>query len=124
MGATLTAERARQEILRLCHTGLYAQTLQIRVFDRLQLAVPYVAFWCGTTDPETLLYIGAVMQGIAPAIPAFVTNELRGNDANQFAELAKRPVPVSTLYIATRGDLRRSQRFREILATHLLSRSV
>jgi DNA-binding CsgD family transcriptional regulator len=116
MGALPTAERTRQEILRLCHAGLDSRTLQIKVFDRLQVAVPYAAFWCGTTDPETLLFTGAVMQGLAPAaVPAFVTNELRGNDVNTFAELAKRPVPVSTLSIATRGDLRRSQRFREIL---------
>ncbi len=116
MGATPTAERVRQEILRLCHAGLDAQTLQIKVFDRLQLAVPYAAFWCGTADPETLLFTGAVTQGLAPtAIPAFVTNELLGNDANTFAELAQRPVPVSTLSIATHGDLRRSQRCREIL---------
>jgi DNA-binding CsgD family transcriptional regulator len=116
MGALPTAERTRQEILRLCHAGLDARTLQIMVFDRLQLTVPYAAFWCGTTDPETLLFTGAVTQGLAPAaIPAFVTNELLGNDVNTFTELAKWRVPVSTLSIATRGDLRRSQRFREIL---------
>jgi DNA-binding CsgD family transcriptional regulator len=116
MSAMSTTEQVRQEIMRLCYAGLDSRTLRIKVFDRLQRAIPYVAFWCGTTDPETLLITGTVMQGLDRAsTPAFITNELLGNDANQFAELAKRRVPVSTLYIATRGDLRRSQRFREIL---------
>ncbi len=114
--ATNMAERTRSELLRLCHSGLDSRTLRIEVFDRLQRAVPYAAFWCGTTDPETLLFTGAVMEGIEhAAIPAFVNNELLGNDANMFTELAKRKVPVSTLYTATRGELRRSPRFREIL---------
>lgn len=116
MGTTSTMEQVRQEILRLCYSGLDSRTLRIKVFDRLQRAIPYAAFWCGTTDPETLLFTGAVMRGIDhAAIPAFVSNELRGDDVNTFTELAKRKVPVSTLYIATRGDPRRSPRFRAIL---------
>lgn len=116
MGKSSTVEHVREEILRLCYAGLDSHTLRIKVFDRLQRAIPYTAFWCGTTDPETLLFTGAVMEGIDhAAIPAFVSNELRGDDANTFAELARRKVPVSTLYAATRGELRRSPRFREIL---------
>ncbi len=116
MGATSTTERARQEIIRLCHAGLDSWTLRVEVFHHLQRAVPYAAYWCGTTDPETLLFTGAVMEGIEhTAIPAFVNNELLGDDANKFTHLAKSKVPVSTLYLATRGDLRRSVRFREIL---------
>jgi DNA-binding CsgD family transcriptional regulator len=121
MGAVSTPERvrlerARQEILHLCHAGLDSRTLRVEVFERLQRVIPYAAYWCSATDPETLLFTGAVMQGIEyAAIPAYVTNELRGEDANRFTELAKRKSPVATLYTATRGDLRRSPRFREIL---------
>jgi DNA-binding CsgD family transcriptional regulator len=121
MGATSTPEwvrqeRVRQEIVRLCHAGLDSWALRVEVFERLQRVIPYAAYWCSATDPETLLFTGAVMQGIEyAAIPAYVTNELRGEDANRFTELAKRKSPVATLYTATRGDLRRSPRFREIL---------
>ncbi|HEU0028643.1 MAG TPA: helix-turn-helix transcriptional regulator [Ktedonobacterales bacterium] len=116
MGAASTPERVRQEILRLCHAGLDSWTLRVEVFERLQRVIPYAAYWCGATDPETLLFTGAVMRGIEPAaIPSYVSNELGGADANTFTELAKRKSPVSTLYAATRRDPRRSPRFREIL---------
>jgi DNA-binding CsgD family transcriptional regulator len=116
MSATITTERVRQEILRLCHAGLDSRTLRIEVFDRLQRVIPYAGYWCGSTDPETLLFTGAVMRGIAHEdVPAYISNELRGEDANTFTELAKRKVPVSTLYGATRGEPRRSPRFRELL---------
>jgi hypothetical protein len=116
MGGANTAEQVRQQILRLCYAGLDSWALRTEAFHCLQRAVPYAAYWCATTDPETLLYTSAVMEGIAhAAIPAFINNELLGDDANKFTELAKSKSPVSTLYTAARGELRRSQRFREIL---------
>ncbi len=116
MDATITTKRVRQDILRLCHAGLDSWRLRIEVFDRLQRVIPGPMYWCSTTDPETLLFTGAVMQGIEhAAIPGFISNELRGEDANQFTELAKRKFPVGTLYAAMRGDLRRSPRFHELL---------
>lgn len=116
MGATITAERVRQDILRLCHAGLDSWRLRIEVFDRLQHVIPGPMYWCSTTDPETLLITGAVMRGIEHVVvPGFISNELRGEDANQFTELAKRKFPVATLYAAMRGDLRRSPRFHELL---------
>ncbi len=116
MGATSTTERVRQEIVRLCHAGLDSWTLRIEVFDRLQRVIPYPAYWCSTTDPETLLFTGAVMQGIEHAtVPAYISYELRGEDALTLTELAKHKSPVCTLYTATRGDMRRSPLFREIL---------
>jgi DNA-binding CsgD family transcriptional regulator len=111
-----TPAQIQQAILHLCHSGLDSWTLRTAVFDRLQRVIPYCASWCGTTDPETLLYTGAVMQGFDhAAVPAILTNELRGEDFDSFPELAKRRSPVGTLYYATRGDLRLSPRFREIL---------
>lgn len=116
MGTTSMVEQVRQEILRLCYAGLDSWTLRREAFHRLQRAVPYAAYWCGALDPETLLCTDSVMEGIEPAaVPAFVSNELLGNDANKFTELAKSKSPVRTLYIATCGELRRSPRYREIL---------
>ncbi|HEX9039086.1 MAG TPA: LuxR C-terminal-related transcriptional regulator [Ktedonobacterales bacterium] len=116
MDATFTSQRVRQDILHLCHAGLDSWRLRRQVFDRLQRVIPGPIYWCSTTDPETLLITGAVMQGVEPAaVPGFITNELRGEDANHFTELAKRKLPVATLYAATRGDPRRSPRFHELL---------
>lgn len=116
MDSKSALQRVRQEIVGLCYAGLDSRTLRIEVFERLQRAVPHVVYWCATTDPETLLYTSAVMRGITPSvIPAFLNNEFYGTDVNTFTELARRRTPVSTLYDATRGEPRRSARFREIL---------
>ena len=109
-------ELAEQEIIRLCHSGLDSRILRIEVFRRIQRVMPYEAYWCATTDPATLLFTDAVADGFeTPAIPAFVRNELSQDDFNKFTELARRRQPVSTLEIATRGDLMRSRRYRELL---------
>lgn len=116
MYTSRAVELAEQEIIRLCYSGLDSRILRIEVFRRIQRVMPYEAYWCATTDPASLLFTGAVTDGFeTQAIPAFVSNELSQDDFNKFTELAKRRQPVSTLEIATRGDLARSRRYREIL---------
>jgi DNA-binding CsgD family transcriptional regulator len=116
MYANRATERAQQDIIRLCHSGLDSRALRVAVFDKLQGVMPYAVFWCATTDPSTLLFTGAVHGGLdVCSVPALVSNELLREDFNKFTNLAKSRQPVSTLQIATRGDLTRSPRYREIL---------
>lgn len=116
MGANWKTERVEQEIIRLCHAGLDSQSLRQAVFGRIARTVPYEAYWCTTTDPATLLFTGAVEYGFdANEIQPYIDNELMQDDFNKFTALAQSRSPVSTLKIATRGDLTRSQRYREIL---------
>ena len=48
MYASWTTERAEQEIIRLCHSGLDSRSLRLAVFEKLQQVMPYEAFWCAT----------------------------------------------------------------------------
>ena len=116
MYANRAIERAKQDIIHLCHAGLDSRALRVAVFEKLQSVMPYAVFWCATTDPSTLLFTGAVHGGLeVHAVPALVSNELLQEDFNKFTDLAKSRQPVSTLQLATRGDLTRSPRYGEIL---------
>lgn len=116
MYANWTTERAEQEIIRLCHSGLDSRSLRLAVFGHLKRVMPYEAFWCATTDPATHLFTSAVTGGFEPdETPAYLNNELLQDDFNKFGDLAKSRRPVNTLQIATRGNLSSSRRYREIL---------
>ena len=116
MSANLAAELVERQIIRLCHSGLDARALRLEVFEHLQRAMPYEAYWAATTDPETLLFNSAVSVGFDPrVVPAYIGNEFLEDDFNKFTDLALGPHSVSTLLTATHGDLMRSQRYREIL---------
>ncbi len=116
MYASWTTERAEQEIIRLCHSGLDSRSLRLAVFEKLQQVMPYEAFWCATIDPATMLFTGAVGGGIeSQAVPALVNNEFLQADFNKFIALATSRQPVSTLQSAAQGELGSSRRYREIL---------
>jgi DNA-binding CsgD family transcriptional regulator len=75
--------------------------------------------WCAvmTTDPETLLPSGGVVEGFTPddCIP-FWDNELVDPDFNKFTELARRFDPVASLVETVDGDLYRSPRHVKLYA--------
>jgi DNA-binding CsgD family transcriptional regulator len=111
------ARRTKQEIVRLCHSGLDSQTLRVEALRRLRAVVPVDALFCATVDPATLLFTGSVVEEIPEhATSAFLTNEFLQDDVNKFIHLARTKRPVQGLYQATRGEPDRSPRFREILA--------
>jgi DNA-binding CsgD family transcriptional regulator len=111
------AERTRRSIIRLCHAGLDSRALRSAVLQRLRAVLPFEASFFATADPATLLYTGAVRDGLPPeASPRFVANEFLQEDVNKFASLAGAGRSVATLGEATGGDWARSPRFREILA--------
>jgi hypothetical protein len=112
------AERTRQAIAHACHSGLGSRSLREEVLRRLRTVVPFEASFFATADPATLLYTGAVRDGIpASASPRFVENEFLAEDVNKFAQLARAALPVATLSASTRGNLASSPRYHEILAS-------
>ena len=112
-----SAERIRQEIIRLCHAGLDSKTFRVEAVRHLQKAIPVDASFFATADPATLLFTSAVLDDVlARATPQFVENEFLEDDSVKFARLARGRSPVDSLGVATGGELASSPRYREILA--------
>jgi DNA-binding CsgD family transcriptional regulator len=117
MDGSRSAERIRQEIIRLCHAGLDSRTFRVETVKRLRKLIPVDASFFATADPATLLFTGAVVDDIlARASPQFLENEFLKDDLVKFARLARERSPVGTLGTATRGELAHSTRYQEILA--------
>jgi DNA-binding CsgD family transcriptional regulator len=71
-----------------------------------------------TTDPETLLPSGGVVERFdADDCVPFWDNELLDADFNKFTDLARSHDPVVTLFEAVDGNLERSPRYRKLFAT-------
>jgi DNA-binding CsgD family transcriptional regulator len=117
MNGNRSAERIRQEVIRLCHAGLDSKTFRVETIKRLRKLISVDALFFATADPATLLFTGAVVDDVlARATPRFIENEFMQEDAVKFARLARGRSPVGTLGAATRGELARSPRYQEILA--------
>ncbi len=117
MNRSRSAERVRQEIIRLCHAGLDSRTFRVEAVKHLQKAIPIDASFFATADPATLLFTGAVLDDVlARATSQFLENEFLKDDSIKFARLARGRSPVEGLGLATKGDLDLSPRYQEILA--------
>ena len=112
--ATLT--RARDDLVRVVHRSSGLPAFVRDVGRTLQRAVPFEGVCLLTVDPATLLPTGEIVQnGLPPSARIRLTEiELGEADVNKFAALASRPVPAASLSAATRGELDRSLRQREI----------
>src|SRR3569833_2091154 len=112
-----TTARAEQAIVRLCYRGLDARTLRTEFLLQLRMAVPVDAYWFATADPATLLFTGSVVEEIPEqATPAFLANEFSESDVNKWVQLASASRPTEGMFLATRGQLGASARYRDILA--------
>ena len=112
-----SAERIRQEIVRLSHAGLDSRTFKVEVIRHLRKLIPVDASFFATADPATLLFTGAVVDDVlARATSQFLENEFLRDDSVKFASLARASSPVDSLGVATKGELARSPRYQEILA--------
>jgi DNA-binding CsgD family transcriptional regulator len=70
-----------------------------------------------TADPATLLFTSAVRDEVlARATTQFLEREFLKDDPVKFAQLARGRSPVESLGMATKGELARSERYREMLA--------
>src|SRR3712207_6098209 len=112
-----SAERTRQEIIRLSHAGLNSKTFRVEAVKQLRKAIPVDVSFFATADPATLLFTSAVVDDVlARATGEFLENEFLRDDSVKFASLARSPSPVGSLGVATKGELVRSARYQEILA--------
>ncbi len=112
-----SADRTRQDIIRLCHVGLDSRTLRLEIIKRLRRAIPLDVSFFATADPATLLFTGAVVDQILErATPQFLENEFLHDDVNKFTWLARSTWPVGNLIHASQHELARSPRYRDILA--------
>jgi DNA-binding CsgD family transcriptional regulator len=112
-----SAERVRQEIIRLSHAGLDSRTFRAEAVRHLQKAIPVDVSFFATSDPATLLFTSAVVDDVLARVTGeFLENEFLRNDSVKFTSLTRSPSPVGTLGVATRGELDISPRYQEILA--------
>jgi DNA-binding CsgD family transcriptional regulator len=112
-----TTNHARDELVRLSHSGLDTLAFRTEVIARLEKIIPHDTYWFPTVDPATLLVTGAVLKNVPEwAAPHFFENEFLRDDFNKFTELVTGPTPVNSLFEATHGDLERSERYRGLLA--------
>jgi DNA-binding CsgD family transcriptional regulator len=117
MKGSRSAERIRQEVIRLCHAGLDSRTLRVESVRCLRKLIPVDASFFATADPATLLFTSAVVDDVlARATLQFVENEFLKDDSVKFARLARGRSPVDSLGVATKGQLASSPRYHEILA--------
>jgi DNA-binding CsgD family transcriptional regulator len=112
-----SAERTRQEIVRLSHAGLDSRTFRLETVRCLRKAISVDVSFFATADPATLLFTSAVVDDVlAQATTQFVENEFLKDDSVKFARLARGSSPVDSLSVATKGELDLSPRYQEILA--------
>src|SRR5215211_5688140 len=117
MNGGRSAERIKQEIIRLCHGGLDSRTFRVETVRRLRKVIPVDVSFFATADPATLLFTSAVADDIlARATPQFIENEFLKDDSVKFTRLARGGSPADSLGLATKGELARSPRYQEILA--------
>src|SRR5215212_531755 len=117
MSGGRSAERIRQEIIRLCHAGLDSRVFRVEAVRCLRKAIPVDVSFFATADPATLLFTSAVLDDVlAQATSQFVENEFLKDDSVKFARLARGRSPVDSLGAATGGELDISPRYQEILA--------
>jgi DNA-binding CsgD family transcriptional regulator len=111
-----SAERVRQQIVRLSHAGLDSKTFRVEAVKQLRKAIPTDVSFFATADPATLLFTSAVRDDVlGRATAQFLEREFLKDDPIQFTRLARGSSPVDGLDIATKGALARSPRYQELL---------
>jgi DNA-binding CsgD family transcriptional regulator len=115
----LTLQRVHRDVEVLAHAGLDTATFLDEVYESLQRAVPSDAACVASIDPATQLTTGAFKFGDLAG--RYDTDELWGLleyghvEPTSFTELARTGVPAVGMHVATRGDVQRSRRVRELV---------
>jgi DNA-binding CsgD family transcriptional regulator len=111
------AERARRELIALCHRGLDVSGFFGAAARPLRRVIPFDAACWLTLDPATLLVTGHVAQSSFEPheVPRLGRNEYLEDDVNKFSALARQPGRAASLREATGGRPERSPRYRELL---------
>jgi DNA-binding CsgD family transcriptional regulator len=108
------ANRVQQDIIRIGHAGLDAPALRAEYLKQLRRVIPTDLAFLGVLDPATLLFTQATLDDyLAQIVPRLTEHEILRDDVNKFS-WPVRSDPVGSLSAATRGELGRSPRYREI----------
>jgi DNA-binding NarL/FixJ family response regulator len=103
----LATDRDEQTVSAVC-AEIVSAFHEVALFDCCALM---------TTDPETMLPSGGIVEGFSPeACAPFWDSELLDPDFVKFADLARSYDPVATLADAVDGDLSRSPRYQKLYA--------
>jgi DNA-binding CsgD family transcriptional regulator len=108
--------RARDDIVRLLHCTTGVPDLALGLRRVLKRAVPFEGACLMTLDPANLLpTIGVAKNALRPELlPRYFDIELREPDFIKYRALARQGRLAASLSEATRGDLERSLRYREL----------
>jgi DNA-binding CsgD family transcriptional regulator len=111
------AEFTKHEIIRMCHSALNSRTLRVELLKRLGTVIPYDYVYFSTTDPATQFVTNSVLVEEPPSwlMSVFLENEFLREDFNKFSDMLRNHQTVGSLSQATRYELHRSQRYREML---------
>jgi DNA-binding CsgD family transcriptional regulator len=111
-----TLARVRDDLVRVVHRSSGLPAFARDLGRTLRRAVPFEGVCLLTVDPATLLPTAEIVQNGLPAAARERLTEIEVGEAdvNKFAALAGGPVPAASLSAATRGELDRSLRQREI----------
>lgn len=114
--AVVSSARVGDDLARLVHRGGELAELTRSAGRVLGRVVPFDGICMLTLDPATLLPTGEVVEnGLPPAATARMSEiELCTDDVNSFRALARSGCTAASLREATRGDLDRSLRHREL----------
>ena len=75
MLADRSIANARQDIVKLCHSGLDSLNLRIEAIRGLRRVLPIDSFWFATADPATLLFTSSAIEAIPEsATHLFIAN--------------------------------------------------
>lgn len=108
---------ARESVTRLCGKAAAGGDLFGPLAGRLRATVGFRTGGWLRLDPRTMLPLpGLLLEAGHERAGALIRNEFFEPDVGKFRDIARRPVPVQTLWQATGGEPRRSARYRSILA--------
>lgn len=107
--------RARDLLRAADGSDAAVETMAADIVRAMHEIVTFSACALMTTDPDTILPSGGVVEGFPPeACAPFWDNELLDPDFNKFNVVARSTDPVVTLADAVDGDLRRSPRYCKV----------
>lgn len=110
-------EAVRAELLKLAESTICSQEYRRRLLKLLQKAIRFDAACCTSIDPETLLSTGSVSdEEVELMHDSIFEYEYLRADYIPYHQLVKADDPIATLSCATKGDLTRSARYRNVLS--------
>ena len=123
--AVMTAQRVREDVRRAVRDAEDPIAVHRAAAARLVEVVPFER-WCGLVlDPATVMVTGGFHEQGLPVerIPRLLELDC-DEDVNLLPALARSPLGVSTVHLATDGQPERSARYNEVLAPSGLGREL